>query len=167
MTFTKVRLWTVDEYHRMIEHGILTTRDRVELLDGQIVEMIPQQPLHASTTQRTARYLDRPLGDRAYVRMQLPVTLKPRSEPEPNIAVVRFDPKEYADHHPTPNEIFLIIEVADRTLREDRNEKAPLYARAGIPEYWVLDVNTRQLYVFREPRNEGYAQETVWMSRAS
>jgi Uncharacterized protein conserved in cyanobacteria len=93
--------------------------------------------------------------------MQLPFTLKPRSEPEADIAVVRFDPKEYADHHPTPNEIFLIIELADRTLREDRNEKAPLYARAGIPEYWVLDVNTQQLYVFREPRNEGYAQETV------
>ncbi|UBF25732.1 Uma2 family endonuclease [Kovacikia minuta CCNUW1] len=161
MTFTKVRLWTVEEYHRMIEAGILTPSDRVELLQGQIVRMSPQLPPHASTTQRTARYLDRLLAEYAYVRMQLPVTLKPNSEPEPDIAIVRFDLKEYVDRHPAPDDISLIIEVADTSLQDDRTIKAPLYARAGIPEYWILDVNTRQVYVFRDPQEDGYTQEVV------
>ncbi|WAL61844.1 Uma2 family endonuclease [Thermocoleostomius sinensis] len=162
MVSTKVKLWTVDDYHRMVETGILTEGDRVELLEGQIIEMNPQLPPHAATTQRAFRYLDRLLETVAYVRMQLPVTLQPRSEPEPDIAVVHIDANEYGDHHPTPNEIFLIIEVADSTLLGDRQQKAPIYAKAGIPDYWILDVNTRQVYVFREPTQAGYQQqETV------
>lgn len=161
MTFTKVRLWTVEEYHRMIEAGILTLDDRVELLQGQIVRMSPQLPPHASTTQRTVRYLDQLLAERAYLRMQLPVTLKPNSEPEPDIAIVRFDAKEYSDRHPTPNDIFWMIEVADTSLKDDRTVKAPLYAKAGIAEYWILNVTTREVHVFREPGEDGYAQESV------
>jgi len=158
---TSLRLWTVEEYHRMIEAGVLTPSDRVELLEGLIVEMSPQLPPHASTTQRTARYLDRLLEGQAYVRMQLPVTLQPQSEPEPDIAVVRIAPNEYADHHPRPDEIFLLIEVADTTLERDRLQKAPLYAKAGIPEYWILDVNARQVYVFRNSNGSAYTEETV------
>jgi Uma2 family endonuclease len=161
MVPTKVKLWTVDDYHRMVETGILTEGDRVELLEGQIIEMNPQLPPHAATTQRTFRYLDRLLESVAYIRMQLPVTLKPKSEPEPDIAVVRIDPNEYGDRHPAPDEIFLIIEVADSTLLGDRQQKAPIYAKAGIPDYWILDVNTRQVYVFREPTQDGYQQETI------
>lgn len=161
MTSTKVRLWTVEEYHRMIEAGILTPSDRGELLQGQIVRTSPHLPPHASTTQRTVRYLDRLLAERAYLRMQLPVTLQPNSEPEPAIAIVRFDDKEYSGRHPTPDDIFLIIEVADTSLRDDRTIKAPLYASAGILEHWILAVNTRQVYVFRDPQDDGYAQEIV------
>jgi Uma2 family endonuclease len=161
MVPTKAKLWTVDDYHRMVEAGILTEGDRVELLEGQIIQMNPQLPPHAAITQRAFRYLDRLLESVAYVRMQLPVTLRPKSEPEPDIAVVRIDPNEYGDHHPAPDEIFLIIEVADSTLLGDRQQKAPIYAKAGIPDYWILDVNTRQVYVFREPTQEGYQQETV------
>ncbi len=161
---TKVRLWNVDEYHRMIATGILCTTDHVELLEGQIVEMSPQLPPHASTTQRTARYLDRLLEGQAYVRMQLPVTLKPKSEPEPDIAVVRLSQNEYADQHPTPAEIFLLIEVADTTLENDLKQKALTYAKAGIADYWILDVNDRQVYVLRAPTPEGYQQETVFGS---
>ncbi|HEY9659102.1 MAG TPA: Uma2 family endonuclease, partial [Allocoleopsis sp.] len=115
MSSTKNKLWTVDDYHRMVETGILTASDRVELLEGHIIEMNPQLPPHAATTQRAFRYLDRLLDSVAYVRMQLPVTLKPRSEPEPDIAVVHIDAHEYGDRHPAPEEIFLIIEVADST----------------------------------------------------
>ena len=161
MLSTKAKLWTVEDYHRMVETGILTGRDRVELLDGQIIEMNPQLPPHAATTQRAFRYLDRLLEEVAYVRMQLPVTLKPRSEPEPDIAVVRIDPNEYGDHHPTPDDIFLLIEVADSTLLSDRQQKAPIYGRAGITDYWILDVNTRQVYVFRGPTQDGYQQEAI------
>lgn len=158
---TKAKLWTVDDYHRMVEARILTQSDRVELLEGQIIEMNPQLPPHAATTQRAFRYLDRLLEPTAYVRMQLPVTLKPKSEPEPDIAVVRIDSNEYGDRHPVPNDIFLIIEVADSTLLGDRQQKALIYAKADIPDYWILDVNTRQVYVFREPTPGGYQQETI------
>lgn len=146
----------------MIATGILCTDEHVELLEGQIVEMSPQLPPHASTTQRTARHLDRLLEGQAYVRMQLPVTLKPKSEPEPDIAVVRLSQNEYADQHPTPSEIFLLVEVADTTLENDLKQKALTYAKAGIADYWILDVNDRQVYVLRTPTPEGYQQETVF-----
>ncbi|NJO43299.1 MAG: Uma2 family endonuclease [Cyanobacteria bacterium RU_5_0] len=161
MVSTKAKRWTVDDYHRMVETGILTEGDRVELLEGQIIEMNPQLPPHAATTQRAFRYLDRLLETVAYVRMQLPITLRPKSEPEPDIAVVRIDAHEYGDRHPTPDDIFLIIEVADSTLLGDRQQKAPIYSKAGIADYWILDVNTRQVYVFREPTQEGYQQEVI------
>jgi Uma2 family endonuclease len=161
MVRINVKLWTVDDYHRMVETGVLTGSDRVELLEGQIVEMNPQLPPHAATTQRAFRHLDRLLEPLAYVRMQLPVTLKPKSEPEPDIAVVRIDPNEYGNRHPTPNDILLIVEVADSTLLGDRQQKALIYAKAGIADYWILDVNTRQVHVFREPTQDGYQQETI------
>ncbi|NJO66520.1 MAG: Uma2 family endonuclease [Leptolyngbyaceae cyanobacterium RM1_405_57] len=161
MSLAKVRLWTVDEYHRMIESGILTEGDRVELLEGQIVEINPQLPPHAATTQRAFRYLDRLLEDVAYVRMRLPITLSPKSEPEPDIAVVRIDSNEYGDRHPTSADIFLIVKVADFTLLNDRRQKALIYSKAGILDYWILDVNARQVYVFREPTQAGYRKETT------
>lgn len=161
MTSTRVHLWTVDDYHRMVETGILTTNDRVELLDGQILQMSPQRPPHAVTTKRTYDYLKHLLLNRADVRAQLPVTLSPRSEPEPDIAVVAIDPREYLDHHPIPEEIFLLIEVADTTLDSDLSEKAAIYAQAQIQEYWVLNLRERQVYVFREPREGAYQQERV------
>ena len=158
---TKAKLWTVDDYHRIVETGVLTGSDRVELLEGQIIEMNPQLPPHAATTQRAFRYLDRLLETVAYARMQLPVTLKPKSEPKPDIAVVRIDANEYGDRHPTPEDIFLIIEVADSTLLGDRQQKALVYVKAGISNYWILDVNAKQVYVFWEPTPAGYRQEAI------
>lgn len=160
MTSTKVHLWTVDEYHQMIEAGILTHEDKVELLEGQIIQMSPQRPPHAATTQCAANYLSR-LLEQAYIRVQLPITLPPNSEPEPDIAVVRIDDREYFEHHPVADEIFLLVEVAKTTLKNDRITKAPTYAKAKIPEYWILDVQERQVYVFREPEGESYQQEII------
>ncbi len=161
MTVTGIRLWTVDEYHRMIETEILTTDERVELLEGQILEMSPQQPPHAATTQRAFNYLNSLLTGQAFLRMQLPITLRPNSEPEPDIAVVRIDPREYLERHPTPDDIFLLVEVADSTLNRDCKLKARTYAKAGIVDYWVQDVNTRRVYVFREPGEANYQQEII------
>jgi len=158
---TKAKLWTVDDYHRMVETGVLTGSDRVELLEGQIIEMNPQLPPHAATTQRAFRYLDRLLETVAYVRMQLPVTLKPKSEPEPDIAVVRIDANEYGDRHPTPEDVYLLIEVADSSLNYDRTRKVKVYAKANIPEYWIIDVNQEQLIVFREPVGDTYQVEQI------
>lgn len=161
MTVTKLRLWTVDEYHQMIETGILDEDDQVELLEGQIIEMSPQFPAHAATAQCSANYLSSLLTGLAYIRMQLPITIFPNSEPEPDIAVVRIEPHQYFDHHPTPDEIFLVVEVANTSLAKDRSQKVRAYANANIPEYWILDVPERQVYVFRKPGNEGYQEEII------
>ncbi|BAY79743.1 hypothetical protein NIES25_62290 (plasmid) [Nostoc linckia NIES-25] len=105
--------------------------------------------------------LKRLLAELALVRVQDPIQLSQYSEPEPDIAVVRIDARKYINHHPAPHEIFLVIEVADTTLETDRKQKAPLYAKAGITDYWILDVNQRQVYVFREPSLEGYNLEFI------
>ena len=160
MTATKEKTWTVEQYHRMIEAGILTEGDKIELLDGRIVEMSPQTPVHAATTQRSCDYIKQLLAGQAHVRMQLPITLA-TSEPEPDIAVVCIDPGAYRDHHPNPSEILLLIEVSYATLQIDRREKAPIYSRANIPEYWVLDVAAREAYIYRNPASGDYQSEIV------
>lgn len=160
MTTTQIHLWTVEEYHQMIEAGILTTDDKVELLEGKIVKMSPQRPPHAATTQRACDYLKARLRDLAHVRMQLPITLS-ASEPKPDIAVVKIDPGAYANHHPTSSELFLLIEVAHTTLNIDRQEKAPIYAKANIVEYWILDIIERRVYTFCKPSNQSYQEKTI------
>ena len=160
MTATREKIWTVEEYHRMIEAGILTEGDKIELLDGRIVEMSPQTPIHASTTQRSSDYIKQLLAGQAHVRMQLPITLA-TSEPEPDIAVVCIDPGAYRDHHPNQAEILLLIEVSYSTLQIDRREKALIYARANIAEYWILDVAAREAYIYRNPASGGYQSEIV------
>ncbi|MDY6806603.1 MAG: Uma2 family endonuclease [Cyanobacteriota bacterium] len=160
MTATKIRLWTVEEYHKMINCGILTPESRVELLEGRIIEMNAQRAPHAATTQRASDYVKAQLNQQAHIRMQLPITLS-TSEPEPDIAAVNIDPKAYGDRHPTAKEIFFLIEVSDTTLRIDRQEKALIYAKANIPEYFVLDVSDRQAYLFRNPTPKGYNSQML------
>ncbi|QIZ69284.1 Uma2 family endonuclease [Oxynema aestuarii] len=158
---TQARTWTVDEYHQMLQAGILTSDERVELLSGSILQMSPQEPPHAATTRRASRYLDRLLDNLADVRTQLPITLLPNSEPEPDIAIVRLDANAYGDRHPGVEDIFWAIEIADTTLRKDREIKALVYARARIREYWILDVNRQQAYILRNPNDRGYSSEAI------
>ncbi|MDZ8083130.1 MAG: Uma2 family endonuclease [Nostoc sp. DcaGUA01] len=157
----KLRLWTVEEYHRMAEAGIFGADERVELLEGKIIWMIAKGTAHRSAVGRTDYLLKNRLGNRAWVSIQDPVKLNERSEPEPDIAVVKVDPLDYADHHPTPTEVYLIIEVADSSLKLDCETKAKAYSQAGIRDYWVLDVVSRQLHVFREPTQDGYQSEVI------
>ncbi|WP_204103350.1 MULTISPECIES: Uma2 family endonuclease [Spirulina sp. CCY15215] len=158
MTATQIRLWTVEEYHQMIEAGILTEDDKVELLEGRIVQMSPQGTFHAGTTQRSDEYLKNRLRGLASVRIQLPITLT-TSEPEPDLAIVRIDPNFYCDRHPHPEDIFLLIEIAFTTFHKDYQEKAPIYARGNIPEYWLLNVSENRAYIFRDPSPSGYQSE--------
>jgi Uma2 family endonuclease len=160
-TSLQLRLWTVEEYHRMAEAGIFGADERVELLEGKIIWMIAKGTAHRSAVGRTDYLLKNRLGNRAWVCIQDPVQLNERSEPEPDIAVVKVDPLDYADHHPTPPEVYLIIEVADSSLKIDCDTKAKAYSQAGITDYWVLDVTSRQLYIFREPSQEGYQSKVV------
>jgi Uma2 family endonuclease len=167
MTLLDLRLLTVQEYHLMAEIGILDEDERVELLAGQIVKMAAKGTAHGAAVKRTEKLLENRLGNRVLVRLQDPIRLNNYSEPEPDIAVVIPDPLYYEDHHPTPSEIYLIIEVADTTLRTDLGIKANLYAESGIADYWVLDVNNRQLHVFREPSQDGYQSLVILADDAS
>jgi len=156
-----LKRWTVEDYHRMIHGGILTADDRVELLDGQIVTMVPQEPPHASHVDEGGDYLKALFAGRAKVRVQLPITLSPGSEPEPDFAIVRIDENRYRDRHPTPTDIYLLIEVSDTTLMRDRHRKASIYARAGIPEYWIINIQQRQAIVLQNPQNDHYQVERI------
>jgi Uma2 family endonuclease len=156
-----LRLWTVEEYHRMASTGILDKDERVELLEGKIIWMSAKGTTHASAVARTYKFFERQLDSFAWVISQDPIALNKSSEPEPDISIVKIDPLDYADHHPTPEEVYLIIEVADSSLKFDRETKSQSYAKAGISDYWVLDVINRQLYVLREPSKDGYNSEVI------
>lgn len=142
------RLLSVDEYHRMIEAGIFDEDEHLELLEGVIVAMAPQSPAHAFCIQWLTRFLARSLGDEFAVRPQLPLTLGERNEPEPDLTVVRADSAS-KDHH--PGTAILAIEVSGDSLRKDRRVKASVYARFGISEYWIVNVEARVVEVFSDP----------------
>jgi Uma2 family endonuclease len=160
----QIHLWSIADYHQMIEAGVLDEDDRVELLEGKIVCMSPQRPFHAASVQRSSRLLFKLLGDRAYIRTQLPVTLGNDSEPEPDIAVVRFDGNEYSFRHPEAPDIYLLIEVADWTISKDRKQKARIYGKNQVLEYWILDLQKRQVYIFRHPEDGSYREELILSS---
>lgn len=143
----------------MVEVGILAADERVELINGQLYRMAAKGTAHSAAATRIDRVLSRLLANRALLRFQDPVRLNDFSEPEPDVAVVQIDPLDYEDHHPTPAEIFWLIEVADTTLKRDRELKVPVYGRSGIQEYWIVDVQERCLYAFREPNPTGYGAE--------
>jgi Uma2 family endonuclease len=156
-----LRKWTVEEYHKLGEIGFFNPEERVELIEGNIIQMSAKGTAHTSATRRTANALRDLLGNRVDVYYKSPIALDDNSEPEPDITLVIIDPLDYATHHPTPSEIYLIIEVADSSLTYDREVKAKIYARSGIADYWVLNVNDRQLHVFREPAENGYQSELI------
>lgn len=139
----------VDEYHRMIEAGIFDEDEHVELLEGLLVAMTPQREDHGRVIQILTRMLNRALGDEYVVRPQLPLTLGEDNEPEPDIAVVRgVDARSRTEH---PQRAALVVEVAGDSLRKDREVKGASYARAGIPEYWIVNLADRYIEVYRDP----------------
>ena len=146
--------WSVDDYHLMLQAGILRDR-RVELLAGEVVEMSPETPVHYNTAKRGAKYLEELLLGQADVRLNGPITLS-TSEPEPDVAIVRLPESAYNDRHPEPEDIFWLVEVAKTSLKKDVALKASIYATAGIQEYWVLDLSANQMIVFRDPQDGQY-----------
>jgi Uma2 family endonuclease len=156
-----IRKWTVKEYHKLGEMRFFHPEERVELLSGNIITISAKGTANTSATRRTANVLRDILENQVDVYYKSPIALDDNSEPEPDIALVRIDLFDYATHHPTPSEVYLIIEVADSSLTFDREIKAKAYARSGIADYWVLNVNNRQLHVFREPAVDGYQSELI------
>ena len=149
--------WAVEDYHRIIESGVLEGKS-VELLEGEIVTVSPEKPIHSSRIDTVADYLRTFLQDKAKVREAHPITLD-NSEPEPDIAIVGFSDNNYASHHPYPQDIYWLIEISNSTLAKDLAEKPLIYARNGILEYWVIDLPHNKLWVFTQPEQNGYAQK--------
>ena len=155
----EVRPLTVAEFHRMGEVGILGEDDRVELLEGVLTVMSPIGPRHALAVDALMRLLVAAVGDRARVRIQNPVTLDNGSEPTPDVVVARNRWRGYPASHPGPDDVLLLVEVSDSTIRADLGAKRALYARAGIAEYWVVDLTKDVVHVHRTPAGGRYADE--------
>jgi Uma2 family endonuclease len=147
----------VGEYHRMAEAGILGEDDRVELIEGELVAMAPIGSGHAGTVNALTQLLVTAVAGRAIVAVQNPVRLGGYSEPQPDFALLKPRPDAYRSATPTPEDVLLLIEVADTSGRYDRRVKLPLYARHGIPEAWIVDLEERLVEVCREPGADGYA----------
>jgi Uma2 family endonuclease len=155
----KTYRFTVDEYHRMGEAGIFSEDDRVELLAGVIVEMSPIGPLHAGTVARLTTLFSSRLGNRVIVWIQNPLLLRDEdSEPQPDVTLLQPRADFYTRAHPEAHDVYLIIEVADTSIAVDRDVKFPIYARAGIPEAWLLDVSAERLEVYGHPTAQGYQE---------
>jgi Uma2 family endonuclease len=151
---------TLDEYHRLGEVGILGNEDRVELLDGQLVDLSPIGPRHALAVDALNELLLTAVAGRVGVRVQNPIALGGSTEPHPDIALVRRPWHGYPNAHPRPGDTLLLIEVADTSLETDRGAKLELYARAGIQEFWIVDLTTDGVLVYRNPSGDRYASMT-------
>ncbi|MBI1748209.1 MAG: Uma2 family endonuclease [Acidobacteria bacterium] len=143
------RRWTREEYYKMAEMGLFKPDEHVQLIEGEIVCRSPQESQQATTILAAAETLGKVFGTQYHVRTQMPLALGPTSEPEPDVAVVSGSWRDYKDEHPTT--ALLVVEVAESTLAFDRGVKASLYAKAGIPDYWVLNLIDRSLEARREP----------------
>ena len=150
------RLISVTQYDEMIEHGILTTEDKVELLNGVIIEKMPKGIKHAAINDLAAEMFRETLGSRAIIRNQNPVVLDDYSEPEPDIVLAKPPREIYLERHPTPEDILLIIEISDTTLGRDRVTKSLAYAKAEIQQYLVLNLQNETIEEYREPSEDGY-----------
>ena len=155
------RLFTVADYHRMAEAGILSEDDRVELLEGEIVSVSPVGSRHAACVKRLVRWFTREGGDRVIVGVQDPVQLGEHSEPQPDLTLLKPRADFYAASHPGPEDVLLLVEVAEASAVVDREVKVPLYARAGIPEVWVVDLTRHHVEVYRRPSPQGYEEVRV------
>jgi Uma2 family endonuclease len=157
------RLFTVDEYYRMAEVGILRPDERVELIEGVVVQMPPIGPDHAGSVDSLNETFGDRLRPRVRVRVQNPIRLDGMAEPEPDITLLRPESERrlpYRSSHPTLEDLFLVVEVSDSTLAYDLGEKAAMYSRAGVPDLWIIDVNGDRIVVHREPTADGYASVT-------
>jgi Uma2 family endonuclease len=152
------RQFTVVQYHQMVVAGILTEDDRVELLEGEIIELPLISSRHAACVNRLSYLFYNRLRDRAIVRVQNPVELSDRSEPQPDVALLQPRADFYEAGHPQPQDILLLVEVADTTVEFDREIKMPLYAKSGVREVWLVDLNQNAIAVYREPSLGGYGQ---------
>ena len=154
MTLTTYK-WSIEEWHDLVDLGVLAGK-KVELLEGEIIEMSPEGIPHRKTNHKAVKYLRRVLDGLAEVYESHPITLD-NSEPEPDLAIVRLPESIYDTHHPYPQDIYWLVEISEKTLINDLENKAIIYARNGIVEYWVIDLKNSKLIVHTQPQNNRYS----------
>lgn len=147
-------VWTLDRYHHAIEAGVFTEDDRIELLDGKIVEKMSVGTKHSACLKILNKYFNRRYLDIYELMSENPVSLGDKNEPEPDFTILHLREDNYIESHPSPKDILLIIEVADESLSRDRTRKASLYAQANISEYWIINLVNRQIEVHTKPSME-------------
>ena len=152
-------IFTVDDYHRMAEAGILSEDSRVELINGEIITMSPINSPHASTVDRISNFLKEEIGKSVIARVQSPLSISKLSEPEPDVMLLEPRDDFYASAHPQASDVYLLIEVADSSVRIDREIKLPVYAAAGVPEVWIVNLADRRVEVYREVSQGRYQSE--------
>ncbi len=156
------RLLTVAEYHKMAEVGILTDQDRVELINGEIFNMSPINSSHADCVDRLTQWFVMYFYQKAIVRIQNPITLNDHSEPEPDVLIAKLKDQGYKGGHPKAEEILLLVEVSDSSLEKDRQIKLPLYAKANIPEVWIVNLEETCIEIYSKPVNGSYTQQIIY-----
>jgi Uma2 family endonuclease len=153
-----VRKFTTDEYETLARAEILRPEDHVELIDGDIIEMTPIGESHSAVVSVLANLLPRLLPDSCWLRVQSPIRLSNGHEPEPDIAVVKVDEFDYSERHPSPQDVLLVVEVGQSSVAFDRQVKLPLYATAGVPEVWLVDIAKKRIECFWRPEGNRYAE---------
>jgi Uma2 family endonuclease len=153
--------FSVKDYYRMAEGGVLRPDARVELLDGKIIDMSPIGPFHGGLVNRLIRVFNQISQGRWTLSAQNPLRLDDHSEPEPDVMLLKPAEDDYTSRHPQPEDVFLLIEVSDTTLGYDREEKLPAYGRAGVAEVWIVNLQDAMVEVYREPHFTGYVSKTV------
>ncbi len=148
--------FTVDEYHKLAQAGVLGEDDRIELIQGELIQMPPIGSVHAGLVGRLDRAFQVHVPQGLVVWAQNPLSFPPASEPQPGRALLRPRGDDYLNSLPTASDVLLVIEVSDTTLAYDRDVKVPLYAGQGISECWLVDVNARRLEMYRDPGADGY-----------
>jgi Uma2 family endonuclease len=159
------RKFTVTDYHRMVDAGILHPKDRVELINGEIIEMAPIDSVHVANVHRINQLFVERAAGKLIVSVQSPVHLGEHSEPEPDIALLRYRDDFYRDELPTAEDVRLVIEVAKSSLAFDRSTKCTLYARHGIPVYWLVDPEAKTITKFSAPAESGYRESEVFSTQ--
>jgi Uma2 family endonuclease len=155
------RTFTVDEYHQMAETGILTEDDRVELINGEIITMSPINSPHAGSVKRINALFTKLFAEEAIISVQDPLVVGDFSEPEPDIMLLKPQDDFYASAHPQASDVFLLIEVAASSVQIDRQVKLPVYASAGVPEVWIVNLPDHQIELYRSPMNNYYQAKEV------
>jgi Uma2 family endonuclease len=153
--------FSVKEYYRMAETGVLPPDARVELLNGEIIDMSPIGPFHGGVTKFLNKFFSVAAKGRWLTAVQDPIRLDDHSEPQPDLMLLRPAPDFYRSRHPRPEDVFLLIEISDSTLEADQAGKLPAYGRAGVVEVWIVNLNELAVEVYREPHFDGYGNKTV------
>jgi Uma2 family endonuclease len=166
MSIAQAKRFTLDEYHRLTELGFFHEDDRLELINGEIIEMASKGKAHETCLRNLWKQLPKLVGDRATLQSQAPITLPPNSEPEPDFAIVKNKEDNYLSAHPAPTDVLLVIEVSDSSLDYDQVVKIPLYARAVISSYWIFNLFDNHLECYSEPYQDslgkyGYSNKRI------